>query len=587
MAEETIHHGYGASQGIASGPAYVIRADAPRVPERSLGPDEVDPEVARFEAGIGKARRDIERVQKALAAAGNDEEAAILESQGMILADEDLMEETRERIRRERVNAAHAFHDRIMLVVTRMEQSRDSYLRERIRDIRDVEHRVIRTLLGEREPAVAALMQNAILVAHDLPASLTAELDRDRILGLATEVGTVTSHTAILARALEIPAVVGLGPILSRLPDGATIVVDGREGLLIENPSDETLAEYDRLRAKIERKRAMWVSLADRPGRTADDVPLRFLANIDFPREIDSALAFGCEGVGLYRTEWLFLQSGGEPTEERQLEVYRGIVERMEGRPVTIRTLDLGGDKLLGGMEPESNPFLGWRAIRYCLDRPEMFRAQMKAILRAGATGPVQILFPMVTTMEEARRALGHLAEARRELEAAGTPHAAECPAGVLVETPAAALVADALAERFDFLSLGTNDLIQYTLAVDRGNRRIADLYQPFHPAVLGLIARVVRAAREAGAPASVCGEMGSDSRAAVLLLGLGVRTFSMVPFRIPRVKQVLGRVRLDEAEELAQEALELLDDDAVRELVDARLGNRFGHEPDEGGGEP
>jgi phosphotransferase system enzyme I (PtsI) len=586
MADEIVHHGYGASGGIVYGPAYVIAPDTLRLPRHAVSHEDVDAEIARLEDSLAKASRDIERVQTALVAAEKSGEAEILESHLLILADEDLSGTVRERIRNEHLNAAYAFHSRVGEVIGRLEASDNAYLRERIRDIRDVEHRVIRNLLGEREPAVADLMQNAILVAHDLPASLTAELDRDRILGFATELGTATSHTAILARALEIPAVVGLGPILARLTHGAPIILDGREGLLIENPSDETLAECDRLRAKIERKRAMWVSLADRPGRTADGVEIKFLANIDFPREVEAARTFGCEGVGLYRTEYLFLQSGGEPSEDEQFEVYRRIVQRMEGRPVTIRTLDLGGDKLLEGIEPEDNPFLGWRAIRYCLDRPEVFRAQLRAILRAGADGPVAILLPMLTTLEEADEALEHVRAVRAELEAAGIPHAADCPVGVLVETPAAALQADALAQRFDFLSLGTNDLIQYTLAVDRGNRRIAHLFQPFHPAVLMLVARVVDAARRVGKEVTVCGEMGSNSRAAPILLGLGVRRFSMVPARIPRLKQVLGRIRLIEAEELAAEALELPGDPAIRELVAARFADRFHHEPDATGEE-
>ena len=581
MAEELIHHGYGASGGIAYGPAYIIAPDTLRLPRHAVPPDEVDSEVARLDDALSKASGEIVRVQLALVAADKRDEAEILESHRMILADEELSGPVRERIRAERLNAAYAFHSRVSDLIGRLEASDNSYLRERIRDIRDVEHRVVRNLLGAREPAVADLMQNAILVAHDLPASLTAELDRDRVLGFATEVGTAASHTAILARALEIPAVVGLGPILARLPHGAPIILDGREGLLIENPSDETVAEYDRLRAKIERKRAMWVSLADQPGLTADGVEVTFLANIDFPREVEAARTFGCEGVGLYRTEYLFLQSGGEPTEEEQVEVYRGIVRRMEGRLVTIRTIDLGGDKLLVGMEPEDNPFLGWRGIRYSLDRPEVFRAQLRAILRAGAEGPVAVLLPMVSALEEADEALDHVRAARAELESSGTPHAAICPVGVLVETPAAALLAKPLARRFDFLSLGTNDLIQYTLAVDRGNRRIAHLFQPFHPAVLSQVASVVEAARIAGKEVTVCGEMGSNSRAAPILLGLGVRRFSMVPARIPRLKQVFGRIRLDEAEQVAAEALDLPGDPAVRELVATRFGDRFHHAPD------
>lgn len=582
MAEEVIHHGYGASGGIAYGPAYVVAPDSPRVPHWSLEPGEIDVEVMRFEAAVDRSRGEIERVQQVLVAAAKKEEAAILDSHLLVLEDEDLLESIRERIRREPVNAEHALHVRVGEMVARLEASENSYLRERIRDLRDIEQRVIRSLLGEREPAVADLLQNAILVAHDLPASLTAELDRDRILGFATEVGTTTSHTAILARALEIPAVVGLGPILGRLAPGAPIILDGREGLLVENPSDETVAEYDRLRAKIERKRAMWVSLADRPGRTADGVAIALLANIDFPREVDAARAFGSDGIGLYRTEYVFLQSGGEPSEEEQVAIYRRIVQRMEGRPVTIRTIDLGGDKLLRGMEPEDNPFLGWRGIRYCLDRPDVFRAQLRAILRAGVEGPVAILLPMLTALEEADEALEHIAAVRDELAAAGTPHAESCPVGALVETPAAALLAAPLARRFDFLSLGTNDLTQYTLAVDRGNRRIAHLFQPFHPAVLRLIDGVIRAGHEAGKETMVCGEMGSHTRAAPILLGLGIRHFSMVPARIPRIKQVLGRIRLGEAEATAHEALELSGDREVRELVQAHFGDRLHHAPDE-----
>lgn len=574
--EETIHHGQGVSEGIAYGPAYLIAPDSLRVPRRRLDDDEIETEVERFEAGVRRAREEIDRVREALLAADKADEATIFDSHLLILEDEELRDAVRTRIRDERVNAEHAFRERMVEATTRLEGSEDPYLRERVRDLRDVEHRVVRTLLGEREPAVGDLMQNAILVAHDLPASLTAELDRDRILGFATEVGGPNSHTSILARALEIPAVIDLGPILHRLRDGEPIILDGREGLLVQNPADDTVAEYDRRRAKIERKRAEWVSLADAPSATADDVQLDFQANIDFPREIEAARAFGAEGIGLYRTEYLFLQSGGEPSEEEQTKVYRALVERMEGRPVTIRTVDLGGDKLLSGMEPEDNPYLGWRAIRYCLDRPEVFRAQLRAILRAGAAGPVRVLLPMLTTLDEADAALEHVAVVREELASSGEPHAASCPIGALVETPAAALLADALARRFDFLSLGTNDLIQYTLAVDRGNRRIAHLYEPFHPAVVRLMSSVVGVADEAGVEIGVCGEMASHSRAAVLLLGLGVRSFSMVPARIPRVKQVLGRITLAEAQEVAEIARRASGPDEARSAIEERFAERF-----------
>ncbi|HWC05858.1 MAG TPA: phosphoenolpyruvate--protein phosphotransferase [Gemmatimonadota bacterium] len=573
---DTIHHGLGVSHGVAFGPVYVVVPDTLRVPRRAIEPDAIEPELERLRTALDRTRRDISRVRDALSAAGKPGEAAIFDSHLLILEDEDLLGRARRSVESSRVNAEHAFHAAVLDTLTRLESSEDPYLRERGKDVRDVEHRVIRWLLGEREPAVGDLMQNAILVAHDLPATLTAELDGDRILGFATEVGAAHSHTAILARALEIPAVIGLGPVLQHLRHGEQVILDGREGLLIANPSDETLSDYERIRAKIARKRAEWVSLADAPSVTAEGIRLVFQANIDFPREVEAALTFGCEGIGLYRTEYLFLHSGGEAGEEEQVEVYEGMVERMAGRPVTIRTVDLGGDKLLQGMEPEANPFLGWRAIRYCLDRPEVFRGQLRAILRAGARGPTSILIPMITTVEEADRSLDALAEARRSLEREGVPFADDCPVGTLIETPAAAMLADELARRFDFLSLGTNDLIQYTLAVDRGNRRVAHLFQPFHPAVLRLIGEVVAASRDAGREVTICGEMASNSRAAVLLLGLGVRRFSMVPARIPRVKQVLGRISTGEAGEAAREALEAATAEAAQAVIEERFGDRL-----------
>jgi phosphotransferase system enzyme I (PtsI) len=578
--QEIVHHGQGVSPGVAYGPAYLIAPDAVRVPKGTIAAEDVDAELRRYEDALATTRADIARVKSALENADKSDEAAIFDSHLLILQDEALLDSTRSRIREDRTNAEYAFSSLVLQTVDRIAESESAYLRERVRDIRDVEHRVVRVLLGQREPAVGDLLQNAILVAHDLPATLTAELDRDRILGFATELGAGTSHTAILARALEIPAVVALGPIVQRLSHGESVILDGREGLLIQHPSPDTLAEYERIKAKIERKRAEWVSLAGVPGRTADGESLSLLANIEFNREVDAALAFGCDGIGLYRTEYLFLQGGGDVSEENQYEVYRGLVRRMSGRPLTVRTLDLGGDKLLSGMEQEENPFLGWRAIRYCLDRPEVFLGQLRAILRAGAEGPVGIMIPMITALEEVDAVLELVGSAREALQNEGLDQADACPVGALVETPAAALMAERLAERFDFLSLGTNDLIQYTLAVDRGNRRIAHLYQPFHPAVLRLIREVVDAAGAAGKPVTVCGEMGSNSRAAVLLLGLGVRSFSMVPARIPRIKQVLGRVTVEEARETAREVLGQRDSDSVKAIVDRRFGERFHHAP-------
>jgi len=576
MAVEKIHGGVPASVGVAFGPIYLITPDALRVPRYSIDASNVDTEVERLEAALVKTRVDIERVQQALASAGKRDEATIFDSHLLILEDNEFLDSVREQIRASAENVEYAFHSRVLEAIRQLDQSENPYLRERAKDIRDVEHRVVRALLGEREPAFGELIDNAIVVAHDLPATITAELDRDKILGIATEVGAPHSHTAILARALEIPAVVGLGPVLAEMQHGAPALLDGREGVLISDPAEETVDRYERVRDTIAQRRAELVTMAGAPSVSADGQSLTFQANLEFAREVDSALAFGCEGVGLYRTEYLFLQSGGEATEEDQYAVYRELVDRMGGRSVTIRTVDLGGDKLLAGMEPEDNPFLGWRAIRYCLDRPEVFRAQLRAILRAGAHGPVSIMLPMVSTIDEADVAIAHVETTRRLLDEDGVECAEECALGALIETPGAALMANELATRFDFLSLGTNDLVQYTLAVDRGNRRIAHLFQPFHPAVLRLIRDVCEAGERAAIEVTVCGEMAGNSRAAVLLMGLGVTRFSMVPARIPRIKQVLSRITIDEAREAASEALAMATSASAQAVIETRFADRF-----------
>lgn len=576
MVVEKIHGGVPASVGVAFGPAYLITPDALRVPRYSIDTSNVTGEVERLEAALAKTRADIERVQQALVSAGKKDEATIFDSHLLVLEDNEFLNQVREQIRVAGENVEYAFHSQILEAVSRLDQSEDPYLRERAKDIRDLEHRVVRALLGEREPAFGDLIDNAIVVAHDLPATITAELDRDKILGIATEVGAPHSHTAILARALEIPAVVGLGPVLAELQHGGPVLLDGREGVLISDPAEETVDRYERVRDTVARRRAELVTMAGAPSLSRDGESLTFQANLEFAREVDSALAFGCEGVGLYRTEYLFLQSGGEASEEDQYAVYRKLVERMGGRLVTIRTVDLGGDKLLAGMEPEDNPFLGWRAIRYCLDRPEVFRSQLRAILRAGAHGPASIMLPMIATVDEADIAIAHFEAARRSLDDEGIERAEVCPIGALIETPAAALMADEFATRFDFLSVGTNDLVQYTLAVDRGNRRIAHLFQPFHPAVLRLIRDVCQAAERAGVEVTVCGEMAGNSRGAVLLMGLGVTRFSMVPARIPRIKQVLGRITIDEARAAAGDALAQATAASARAVIETRFANCF-----------
>lgn len=582
MTRETTRHGLGVSAGVAYGPAYIISPDNPRIPHFAIEPSAISAEIDRFDTALAETRADIERVRDALIAASKGDEATIFDAHLLLLEDPELVQSTHQKIDGEHVNAEYAFYTLLLDSVDQLASSEDAYLRERVKDLRDVKHRVVRTLLGQREPVIGDLMQNAILIAHDLPATLTAELDRDRVLGFATEGGAATSHTSILARALEIPAVIGLGPTLHRMRHGQPVILDGEEGVLIENPSEKTRARYAKVRAEMQKRRERLVGAAGKPGLTADGTGLSFEANIEFPREVDAALAYGCEGIGLYRTEYLFLKSGGEPSEDDQFETYRKVVKRLDGRPVTVRTIDLGGDKLLRGMEPEENPFLGWRGIRYCLDRPEVFQAQMRAILRAGAGGQVKILLPMLTSVDEADRALEHVEIARRSLADSGIPYAEEAPIGVLIETPAAALLIEDLVGRFDFVSLGTNDLTQYTLAVDRGNRRISHLFRPMHPAVLRLVERVVEVSGNASREVTVCGEMASYPRSAALLLGLGIRKFSMVSSRIPRIKQVLGRIELAEAQEVAGSVMKQPTAELAMGLIEQVFAERFHHADDE-----
>lgn len=574
MTRELTFHGLAVSPGIATGTAYTIARRTLRVPQYEIAEDYVDAEVARLADAVTRASADIRAVYDVLVEAGKAAEAGIFEPQLLILGDREFLASVEQRIREERANAEDAFHRSALETVRRLEASADPYLSERANDIRDVEYRVLQALLGEREPAIGDLMENAVVVAHDLPASVMAELDRDRIIGFATEIGAANSHMAILARALEIPAVISLGPVLQSIEHGDPISLDGGAGLVILRPKRRTLRKLEKARGTVEKERRHLVEIAHEPAITADGVRLMFQANLEFAVEVDGALEFGCEGVGLYRTEYLFLQAGGDPSEEEQYEVYRGLVERMSGRPVTIRTIDLGGDKLLAGMEGEPNPFLGWRAIRYCLDRPEVFQTQLRAILRAGAVGPVSLLLPMVAAVEEVDRALEHVADARASLERDGIEHAVECPVGVLIETPGSALLAEELARRVDFLSLGTNDLVQYTLAVDRGNRRVGHLFQPLHPAVLRLIDHVCRSVERAGIEVTVCGEMGSGAHAAALLAGFGVRSFSMVPSRIPRVKRALSGIRVADAANVAEIALGMATADDVAELVAEKFGD-------------
>jgi phosphotransferase system enzyme I (PtsI) len=485
-----------------------------------------------------------------------------------MIADPMLRREAAARIERDRLGAEHAVYDVLESIAGRLEALGDSHLAARADDVRDIQRRVLGLLGAAADAATAdATDDDAILLARDLTPSETARLDPRRVLGFATEAGGPTSHTAIVAAGLEIPAVVGLGPFLDLARRARLAVVDGDEGLLILDPDPETLAHYRRAAAERAARFAGLGRLADLPAETRDGVAVELLGNIEFPAEVEPCRARGAAGVGLYRTEFLFLNAVRPPSEAEQLAAYAEVVRAMGGRPVTIRTLDLGADKLPAGPRApaEPNPHLGLRSIRLSLRDTDLFRTQLRAILRAAAEGPLQVLFPLVSTLVEWRAARDLLDREAASLRRAGVPVPADLKVGAMIEVPAAALMADRLAKEVDFFSIGTNDLIQYTLAADRTNDLVAYLYNAADPAVLRLLQAVVEAARPRGVPVNVCGMMGGEPLYTTLLLGLGLRQLSMPPHQLLEVKRVVRAVALADAEALAREALTLDTADAVQ----------------------
>jgi phosphotransferase system enzyme I (PtsI) len=471
-----------------------------------------------------------------------------------------LRRDSRLSIERDRISAEHAVSEVLDVHAARLEALDDTYLAARSADIRDIQQRILGHLMDQRRtPVMQGLDVPSVLLAHDLSPSETARLDPERVLGFATEAGGRASHTAIVAEALEIPAVVGIGRFLELARHARAVVVDGDEGLVVLDPDRATLERYRAAAAERIERFAALSGLCTLPAETLDGVKIGLWGNIEFPAEAAACHDRGAEGVGLYRTEFLFMSRDRLPTEEEQFAAYAGVVTAMRGRPVTIRTLDLGADKLASYQNTgyaEPNPALGLRSLRLLLRDPTLFRTQLRAILRAGALGDVRVLFPLVSTLDEFRQARFILNEVASELAAEGIPLRAELPAGVMVEVPAAAVMADQLAKEVGFFSIGTNDLVQYTLAVDRTNEALTDLYSAADPAVLRLIAMVVAAAAPRGQEVSVCGTMGGEPLFTMLLLGMGVRQLSMPPHHLPEVKQVIRGIRLDQARELAAAAL-------------------------------
>lgn len=566
--------GVPASPGIVAGPIHLLRWEVPDVRHRIIPDEAIDAELARLRDATERAKARLRQVRDRVERRVGPKDASIFEAQLLILEDADLLAEIEEHIRHN-IGAEKAF-DHVMLDWRqRFARHELPMLRERVGDLTDVHIRVLSLLLGlpDHDPVEVPKGAGAILVTHDLTPSLTVQLDREAIAAIATDAGTRTSHVAILARSLGLPAVVGLRDATLRVRGTERAILDGTRGLLAIDPTDAEAEAY-RAQARVEERAEEELrAYAGEEPVTTDGVPITLRANIDIPEDADAALASGALGAGLMRTEFLVLGRTDMPDEDEQYAAYKRVVEAFHGLPVVIRTYDLGGDKLpVGGYPHEANPFLGWRAIRMCLDEPELFRTQLRALLRAAAHGDVHILLPLVVSLEEVRQARRLLDQAAAELRDRGTEHRSDVPLGVMIETPAAALVADSFVKDVTFFSIGTNDLVQYTLAVDRGNANLISRFTPLHPAVLRLIRRTVDVATANGIEVACCGEMASQPLTALVLIGLGVRCLSVNPRAVPRIKRLVRAVDTRALAEAAAESLSLDGPAAVERALVHRL---------------
>jgi len=556
---EKVFRGIPVSAGVCHGRAVVLGRQANAIPQYDIPEGECHLQIDRVERALLETRKQIADVQRQVQERMGAESASIFEAHLLVLEDQTLVTEVVRAIQQQKINAEFAFFQVSERYANALGMVEDEYLRERAADIRDVMSRVIHNLQGNVDPMqLKQLNESCIVISHDLDPSSTAQLDKRFVLGFATDTGGRTSHSAIMARSLHIPAVVGLKDITQHLETGHYIVLDGYNGLVILNPTDQTLFEYGQLVKKHASLEDKLKDIRDKPAVTLDGVKVVLSANIDQPEDGASIAECGAEGVGLYRTEYLFINRERLPTEEEQYEAYRSVAIAAKPNSLIIRTLDLGGDKIASHLQApvESNPFLGWRAIRLCLQEEPVFRAQLRAILRAGVVGNVKIMYPMICCLSELEQANRLLHECKAELAAKNIPHCADIEVGIMIEIPAAVAIADTLAKHVQFFSIGTNDLIQYTLAVDRLNERVAHLYQPTHPALMRFIRQTVEAAHKRGIWVGVCGEMAGDIELTPLLLGLGVDELSATPSVVPEIKALIRRLKITDAKKLADFAL-------------------------------
>lgn len=563
--------GIAASDGYAH--AKVYRLIEPDLTVEKIKVEDPNAEIERLNRAIAESQTEIERIREIAVESLGEEEAQVFDAHAMILADPEMAEQVEEAINNEGINAEAAYEEVTNNFVTLFEAMEDNpYMQERAADILDVRKRVLASLLGVDLPNPSTINEEVVIVAHDLTPSDTAQLNKDFVKAFVTNIGGRTSHSAIMARSLEIPAIVGTGNISKEVSNGEMVIVDGIEGEVVIDPSEEDVTTYNKKADEFAELKAEWEKLKDEPTVTADGKQLELAGNIGTPRDLEAVLDHGGEAVGLYRTEFLYMDSQELPTEDEQYEAYKEVLEGMNGQSVVVRTMDIGGDKELPYLDlpDEMNPFLGYRAIRISLDQDEIFRTQLRALLRASVHGNLRIMFPMIATLQEFRDAKAIYEEEKEKLQNEGIEVSESIQVGIMVEIPAAAVLADQFAKEVDFFSLGTNDLIQYSMAADRMNEQVSYLYQPYNPSILRLIKNVIDAAHAEGKWAGMCGEVAGDQTAVPLLVGMGLDEFSMSATSILKTRSLMKRLDSSKMEELADKALnEATSNEEVMALVE------------------
>ncbi len=575
MPKERIFHGIPASKGIARGKVFIYEVKKIEVFQTPILSIYLKEEISRFEKAVEKTKNDLVKIREQINREIGEDFGQFLDAQIMMLEDESVIETVKQRIFDEKKNAEYVYNETISEFARRLGESKQSYFRERVVDIWDVGDRVLKNLMGVSHGSVLDAPQGSVVVARDIPPSEATLINRKNVIGIAMELGGRTSHTAITARALEIPAILGIGELVSKVHNGDDIIVDGERGIVIVHPTAGRISFYETEQKKAQQLAKALLPVSELAPETRDGKHVDISANVEFFAESEQALKYGAMGIGLFRTEFLYLVRRGSPNEMEQYRVYSALAKKMKPHPVIIRTYDLGGDKIFSDYH-EANPFLGWRAIRVCLQEVDFFKTQIRAILKASTNKNIKIMFPMIATYEEIRRIKLIFNEVKQELKSKKIDFDEGIQLGIMIETPSAALMSPFLAQEVDFFSIGSNDLTQYTLAVDRGNEKVSQLFDHFHPAVLKLIKEVVTAGHNANIWVGLCGELAGDPLAIPLLIGLGVDELSMTPSSIPRAKLVLRTLTIPQCQEIANEVLRFRTALEVKKFLNRMVRKKF-----------